>query len=961
MEGASALLTVPKAAPGEMLRKRLTNQIEAGTGRIVYIHAGAGYGKTTLLAQLARVETNPIWLSLTGEADILAFADALCRAIRQAYPQYGFQPFECLPFLEKDNFTSILANAMIGGIEQVSDRIVLVLDDLHTVQSQEIKDFLACFLRFSPVQMRLLLGSREVLWPEFVPLSLRGQILELGRDDLAFTRQETAEVLGFADEDIYRVTEGWPLAVGSFRLLLESGVSPADAPQQGSGALSLYLFSECISRLPAETVDFLKCSSCFDSLDTAMLDSVLGLEHSSRILNSLTARNLFTVKTGEGLFRYHALFKKCLLDMLEPEKKVELLKGAARYYFDQRDFYLAAHYAIELNDRELLEQIILMSYRALIRAGSFSELRQWFQIIGEGDSALSAELLTAKGVFLSCTGNFTGAQKALDRAIPMLNQANRTLYLEAMLHKARVLRNSVSFDASNELLDRLMPELSRCEPETGYLIVVEKLYNLCWNSRIKEAYALAEREIERCAREGNLKIKAWLEGYLTAVHFFAGEMKKTVACYEKSLVLPEEDKAYLGMHGVGIYAAKAYQMLGDRERSLAVLNGALDQMKRLGKYDEMWAGYLFAAEIHFQNVFIDRSNGLEASYDKTKKYFALADEYAPLYRKTTYQQRWARLQRLSYSVVFGYGEKEETIAEIFRHLNDCNDYFKSIILARLMGYFAAAKDYPNAVRCAKQCIAVGEETGMRLHSTLAYGILARCCLATGQWEETRTYTALSLRHCAEFGIYEYFRAKNDYGPILQFAYDGGIAPEATKQLMDFAGYKVKKAYVQTLGEFAVFPFHDRNAPIRTRSKKERELFAFLLDVGEQGATKEQLCESLWAESESQNVKRLISVTLAQLKKDLAPLGIDGLIQCHNKRYWVFRDEIFCDFELFDRASEKKMPIDSSTSTALLSLYGGEYLADFEAFWATAKRIKYHKLYEEALQVSRLTLTQPVEI
>ena len=118
---------------------------------------------------------------------------------------------------------------------------------------------------------------------------------------------------------------------------------------------------------------------------------------------------------------------------------------------------------------------------------------------------------------------------------------------------------------------------------------------------------------------------------------------------------------------------------------------------------------------------------------------------------------------------------------------------------------------------------------------------------------------------------------------------------------------------------------------------------------------------MWAESESQNVKRLISVTLAQLKKDLAPLGIDGLIQCRNKRYWVFRDEISCDFELFDRASEKKMPIDSSTSTALLSLYGGEYLADFEAFWATAKRIKYHKLYEEALQVSRLTLTQPVEI
>jgi two-component SAPR family response regulator len=55
---------------------------------------------------------------------------------------------------------------------------------------------------------------------------------------------------------------------------------------------------------------------------------------------------------------------------------------------------------------------------------------------------------------------------------------------------------------------------------------------------------------------------------------------------------------------------------------------------------------------------------------------------------------------------------------------------------------------------------------------------------------------------------------------------------------------------------------------QNKSKKERELFAFLVDAGAQGATKEQLCEALWSESESRNVKGLIGVTLAQLKKDL---------------------------------------------------------------------------------------------
>jgi len=32
---------------------------------------------------------------------------------------------------------------------------------------------------------------------------------------------------------------------------------------------------------------------------------------------------------------------------------------------------------------------------------------------------------------------------------------------------------------------------------------------------------------------------------------------------------------------------------------------------------------------------------------------------------------------------------------------------------------------------------------------------------------------------------------------------------------------------------------------------------------------------------------------------------------------------------------------------LLSLYKGEYLADFEGLWAVGKRIKYHEIYEEA--------------
>jgi LuxR family maltose regulon positive regulatory protein len=111
------------------------------------------------------------------------------------------------------------------------------------------------------------LSSREAPWQDFTPFRVRGGILELTQKDLAFTRDETADILGYADADIYRLTEGWPIAVGSFKVLLENGVSMDDVHARGSETLYSYLFYECLSRLSAETADFLKNSACFDELE----------------------------------------------------------------------------------------------------------------------------------------------------------------------------------------------------------------------------------------------------------------------------------------------------------------------------------------------------------------------------------------------------------------------------------------------------------------------------------------------------------------------------------------------------------------------------------------------------------------------------------------------------------------------------------------------------------------------
>lgn len=312
--------------------------------------------------------------------------------------------------------------------------------------------------------------------------------------------------------------------------------------------------------------------------------------------------------------------------------------------------------------------------------------------------------------------------------------------------------------------------------------------------------------------------------------------------------------------------------------------------------------------------------------------------------------QWAKMQRLICSLMLESGNKEHIINEIITNLDEVNDYLKTIALGRLFVYFTSVSDFPSAVKYAKRSIEIGEKADIMIIPIIAYGILARVAIASKDPASAVQMTAKFLKLCSENGIYEFFRIKKLYFPILEFALDQGIEPAFIEQMMAFAGYKTKKAYIQTMGGFSVSSFQNRPEPLKIRTKKERELLAFLLDAGSGGARKEQIYNAIWTESESNDVKRLIGVNLANLKKDLACLGIDNLIINREKHYSICRDEITLDSDLFEEAAEEfKLQNGRETAQKILDLYKGEYLCEFEAFWAVGKRIKYSEIYEKALK------------
>jgi LuxR family maltose regulon positive regulatory protein len=118
-----------------------------------------------------------------------------------------------------------------------------------------------------------------------------------------------------------------------------------------------------------------------------------------------------------------------------------------------------------------------------------------------------------------------------------------------------------------------------------------------------------------------------------------------------------------------------------------------------------------------------------------------------------------------------------------------------------------------------------------------------------------------------------------------------------------------------------------------------------------GVTKEQIYEALWYDSESNDVKKLIGVNLSYIKKDLSALGLENVLVNIGKHYSIRRDAIVTDADLFEdeeAAEDFERQPNQRAAQRILALYKGEYLSDFEAHWAVAKRLKYAEIYRRAL-------------
>ncbi len=410
---------------------------------LLLLRAEAGYGKTTAIASyLHRREGRFFWYSLgSSDADPMVFLLHLIHLFRELDKTIGERALQLLGRKEEvarlwTPTVDALANDLLDALPR-DEKTVLVLDDYCTVNRPEINVLVERFIEQAPPQLHLVVTARSMpSWRHRARWRASGEMLEIGRSELAFTAAEIAAL--FAQRTGMTLppavaqawaaeTEGWPIAVQMLPDLAMTTMARAlresdwfeDLVRHMPGPSELlfdYLASEVFYRQPAEVQTFLAETAVLQRLDPAVCDALLERNDSAALLRYLEDHSLFV--TYEGAYRYHHLFRDFLLRRggLSDERRRWLERKAAAIYRTQGRTEDAIHHLLAAADYEEAAALLATVARELVYSGRHLTLTAWLEQLPADLLDAYPELLLARGHAARFASRYAEALSWYERA-----------------------------------------------------------------------------------------------------------------------------------------------------------------------------------------------------------------------------------------------------------------------------------------------------------------------------------------------------------------------------------------------------------------------------------------------------------------------------------------------------------------------------------------------------------------
>jgi LuxR family maltose regulon positive regulatory protein len=388
-------LLIPPPSRHLIERERLYDTLDEGVrGGIVLLSAPAGAGKTVLLSAwiAARALPGPAcWLSLDGEDNdvnrLLANLLSALRTTEALEPGGTLDDLVAPAGAGTERFLALLVNALA----ELRSPLVLVLDEIHELTSAPAAAAIDFLVRHAPAQLRVVLAGRAD--PPLPTERLRAgdTLTELRIAELAFNREETAELceqleLGLSSKEIdslWARTEGWPAAMRLAALSLRGHSEPGRFLAEFAGtdrAVADYLIAEVLARLPEESREFMLRTCLVDELSPELADALTGREGGTLPLMELERLGAPVQPTAvDGRwYRYHPLFAELLrahLHHAHPREIPPLHRRAARWYAEQGQAMLAIRHALAGKDWQQAGGLIAEHWLELFLRGGSAAMR----------------------------------------------------------------------------------------------------------------------------------------------------------------------------------------------------------------------------------------------------------------------------------------------------------------------------------------------------------------------------------------------------------------------------------------------------------------------------------------------------------------------------------------------------------------------------------------------------------
>src|SRR6266849_1089702 len=309
----------PPGATGLVPRRELFGVLDrALSGRVTVVSAPPGSGKTFLLRswlEQAEPGLRVAWVSLErGESDAQRFWLSLVGRLRAAVCDDSLVE-KLTPSPEFDGIA--LVERLVSDLDSLGEQVVLVIDDLHELNSAEALAQLELLLARLPHALHPVLVTRRDPQLQLARLRLAGDLTEIRAADLRFTLDEARELLDAAGIELsegalatlHERTEGWVAGLRLAAIALAEHPDPEQFVAEFSGSertVADYLLTEMLDRQPADVRNLLLRTSVLERVNGPLADLLTGGTGSERILQNLEEENSFVAALHQAAARWYA-------------------------------------------------------------------------------------------------------------------------------------------------------------------------------------------------------------------------------------------------------------------------------------------------------------------------------------------------------------------------------------------------------------------------------------------------------------------------------------------------------------------------------------------------------------------------------------------------------------------------------------------------------------------------------